>query len=215
MANLLRIAFKNGFKVVGYDTDEAIRNREKNQAANLYEIINKHPIKKIVVLSGWAHINSRCVGEDKGNVAMVKYLQYDYGIYPLTINQTYFRTYPLNDTADIGDSDWYLINKESLLTNSCNDFYTISTIKNTLEIKSDTIISISLQNIAEHEFPISLRAYYSYEIDRDNTAVPVFQKYISQKSNNSFFPLNKGKYVISYINSKNYRPVQIETITIH
>jgi hypothetical protein len=77
-ANLVRKAYKLGFKVFGYDDMSAMR--DSIQAVNIFnQTIKKDVTAKVVVLAGWGHIDRNAMAGKFEKIS---------GIKPLTIDQT-------------------------------------------------------------------------------------------------------------------------------
>lgn len=85
MAQLIREAHRLGIRLFAY---EGKKDRERNQAENIYEILKADPDAKIIILCGYSHLkeipqNSR-IGGGKFMACRLKEMS---GIDPLTINQ--------------------------------------------------------------------------------------------------------------------------------
>ncbi|HMY34473.1 MAG TPA: hypothetical protein PLG25_06570 [bacterium] len=81
MANIARMAKKLGYHLIKYDSRET--NREEKQAQRLAQLIANSDTNKIVVLSGFSHIDEN---PDKKRMASI--LKKISGINPFTINMT-------------------------------------------------------------------------------------------------------------------------------
>lgn len=78
-ANLVREAYKLGFKVFGYDTMAS--ERERMQAENIYnQTIKQDSTAKVVVLAGWGHIDKNAMAGEFEKISRTA---------PLTIDQTF------------------------------------------------------------------------------------------------------------------------------
>jgi hypothetical protein len=82
---LIRQALKIGFTVVPYERSRtSIRDRELEQAENIFQIFQKDPEAKVFVHCGYDHLTPRWMA---GNFKRIS------GIRPLTINQTQMMEY--------------------------------------------------------------------------------------------------------------------------
>jgi len=88
-ANLIRKAYKKGFKIIGYDDFSS--NREQKQAENIYnQTINIDNNAKVLVYCGYQHIDTAKMAGEFRRLS---------GITPLTIEQTYSYYYCLGKYA--------------------------------------------------------------------------------------------------------------------
>lgn len=91
--NLVRQALKLGYTLIAYehyaseikDPGERMMGREKGQAKNIAEILQKDPNAKILVHCGYGHLNENVVRDSIGQMAAM--LKIHYQIDPLTIDQ--------------------------------------------------------------------------------------------------------------------------------
>lgn len=92
-ANLIRTALRLGYKVLPYESissiGETIKSREKNQANNLANIVNKEK-GNVLIFAGYDHISEIPISSNHGgqNEWMASILKKKLTIDPLTIDQT-------------------------------------------------------------------------------------------------------------------------------
>lgn len=79
-ANLIRAAADLGMEVFGYESWQQGESREVGQARKIYNVIQKDPEAKILILAGYDHITPKWMAGKFHEIS---------GIKPLTINQTY------------------------------------------------------------------------------------------------------------------------------
>ena len=91
-ANLIREAKKLGFQFVAYENRDNSKDREIEQAENLYNKTFKiNPSAKVIVLAGIDHILERPTPRGKKWMATV--FKEKYNMDPLTISQTHLNSY--------------------------------------------------------------------------------------------------------------------------
>lgn len=56
LGNLIREALRLGFTVFGYESTEKGKARERGQAINILEILEKHPDAKVLIHCGFGHV---------------------------------------------------------------------------------------------------------------------------------------------------------------
>jgi hypothetical protein len=89
LSNLIRKAYKKGFKIIDYE--DYSNHREQGQAYNIYnQTINIDKNAKTLVYCGYQHIDT---------ARMAGWFQKMSGIDPLTVDQTYGYFYSLGKTA--------------------------------------------------------------------------------------------------------------------
>ena len=116
--NLIREALRSGYTVFDYDNKGGRgKERETNQAAEIYAILQNDPNAKVVVHAGWGHIR-----EDQdilGGLMAYEFKKIS-GIDPLTINQSRYISQskpeyqnPLYTKLDLPKHPSLLINKST------------------------------------------------------------------------------------------------------
>ncbi len=91
--NLVRQALKLGYTLIAYehyasdikDPEERFYGREKGQAKNIAQILQKDPNAKILVHCGYGHLNKNLNNNNLGPMAAM--LKMNFNIDPLTIDQ--------------------------------------------------------------------------------------------------------------------------------
>lgn len=91
--NLVRQALKIGYTLIAYenyasdikDPEERFYGREKGQAKNIAQILQKDPNAKILVHCGYGHLNENINNNNLGPMAAM--LKMNFNIDPLTIDQ--------------------------------------------------------------------------------------------------------------------------------
>ena len=152
-ANMIRTAQSLGFTFVGYENRDMDRDREKGQAANLYNAtFNKDSDAKVLVLAGVDHILEKPTARGKKWLGYV--LNEQYQVAPLTVSQHQLRYFEdfLEDPT-IVEADVF----ENALLNSV-DFHLI----NTLPLRED---EPNFQFKNEYDQSVQLSFYLTNEAD--------------------------------------------------
>jgi hypothetical protein len=109
MAELVRSAIKNGYTLFGYESDQSIpdKDRDEIQADNVIRFLRAHDADKVILLCGWHHVIESGDIKRRDAFWMTKYLKDKLGLDPLTIYQDNFtekvvyNTHPFLDTESI------------------------------------------------------------------------------------------------------------------
>jgi hypothetical protein len=170
-ANLVRKAIKNNFSVFGYDVDASGKDREIQQAENIFNnTFAKDTNAKVFIYAGFGHIHEK-EGETKNMMAIEFFLLS--GINPLTINQS-----ELFDTVNvISIIDTVNLQKHRMITDIClansitYDWYAEKSgyVPYQIEIPQH----IANQAVADSLMYI-VSIFRSEEYQQDKTAIPVY-----------------------------------------
>jgi len=198
MSNLIRQAISLGYILVNYESKNREKNREFEQATNLYKnTILKDPRSKVLVLAGHSHIDEAGLTNRKW---MAEYFYEISGINPLTINQERFSNKNLK--AGLDSSTFIVMKPKNKLVYS-NDIYLINNyrnidnglIKNTgLQVK----INLDFIKTTTPDFLLS-KLYVLQEYESVKNPSPCFVSFNSGKSLN--LVLSDGQYVLVIINN--------------
>jgi hypothetical protein len=213
---LVRKALQLGYTLVSYEDTLAAAHtpsqRDSVQAQNLFAVIKKDPIAKIVVHAGYAHISEELIGD---YTPMALWFRNISGIDPFTVQQTV-----LTEGSDFayGSAFYHDFNERFNIT-SPSVIYQNKRPFNPLEEKGYDIIvmhpattykfnrpdwlslngerkAIFIQPTAKMLFFV--QAYYEKEYDKEGLSflVPADQTYISTPEGYYCLYLRKGKYKI-------------------
>ena len=205
-ANLIREAKALGFQFVAYENRDNSKNREIEQAENLYnKTFNIDPSAKVVVLAGIDHILEKPTPRGKSWMATV--FKEKYNIDPLTISQTHLIAYRKQFQCE-----YCLIDSKYFKNDRLNsvDFLLLNN-KNIFQNNWDS--TFPYQNIADFDVQVAL--FYASEIDEIydyHKRVPYYTTTL-KKGGKYNLPIKKGQKIYLYTYDKNGNRVDKKTIT--
>lgn len=213
-ANLLREAKRKNFKLISYD-DYAQKNRDSVAAVNLYnKTLALNPKAKVVVYVGYEHLNEDTNLQKPWLAAYLKIL---YDIDPLTISQTNFYQYYIQDYQKVKDNNAY-----SIISNLQNRVISDFKLFNQIELeKSYNCFDHTLQK----QFTYKLKAlqenddcliliFNKNEFEKEGkNAVPILIKSFKSKDKKINLNICKGEYVVVY-QGKSGRGLKKDSIII-
>jgi hypothetical protein len=197
-ANLIREAKALGFQFVAYDNMDHTKDREIDQADNLYyKTFKIDPNSKVIVLAGIDHIIEK--PNSRGKERMAAVFKKKYNIDPLTISQTHLNAYRKNF-----ESEYTLIENDPLENGRLSgvDFHLLNN-KNI----SENSWSSSFQYQNKTDFEVQVMLFYGDEIEdkQDHHYRVPYYTTILRKGGKYDLPINQGQkiYLFSYdINGK-------------
>jgi len=205
-ANLIREAKALGFQFVAYENRDNSKDREIEQAENLYNKTFKiNPSAKVVVLAGIDHILEKPTPRGKSWMATV--FKEKYNIDPLTISQTHLIAYRKQFQCE-----YCLIDSKYFKNDRLNsvDFLLLNN-KNIFQNNWDS--TFPYQNIADFDVQVAL--FYASEIDEIydyHKRVPYYTTTL-KKGGKYNLPIKKGQKIYLYTYDKNGNRVDKKTIT--
>ena len=193
-AQFIRIALKLGYNVVGYDEFET-ENREKSQAINIKNIIDKDPSAKIFVYAGIDHILEKSSKKKR----MAEYFIELTDINPITIDQVEIPYNSSNELILIESSAL----KDIKRINANVDFFLINNIKPSLkkmcneeEIRDISFSNEKLKNHAKEKLLFSF--YFTEEyLKYKSNSIPILSKIITLNKEIIDFCLPIGLYQLT------------------
>ena len=202
-SNLIRKAKELGFEFIAYENFNSSKDREIEQADNIYNKTFKlNPNSKVLVLAGIDHILEKQTREGKKWMATI--FKEKYNIDPLTISQTHLNSY--RKLVDTG----YSIFKSELFNNerlNSVDF---------LVLNNNKIVNLTLvynyQNNSETDVQVEL--FYADEIldaFDHNKKVPYFST-ILKAGKKYNFPIDKKRGMYLYTYNKNGKRIDYQII---
>jgi hypothetical protein len=209
-ANLIRTALRLGYKVLPYESismiDETIESREKNQAKNLTNIVNKEK-GNVLVLAGYDHISEILINSNHGgqNEWMASILKKKLNIDPLTIDQTEMSVDNKLDiiSIPIKDSKNYTV-KELKYKYDISLVYPKDATYSHGELNKTKIeISISKKEIDKTQL-IQFYVKEEYE-SHQNRAIP-YEQFIPNSTKTDVYLDPKYRYVL-IIRNKGYEVI--------
>jgi len=151
---LIKEAQNLGMKIVAYDDMSDSKNRETNQAKNIYnKTFAKDSLAKVVVLAGISHILEKEDGNDK--LWMAYHFNQKYSINPVTISQTALNKYS-SVVSELALLEPVSLNNKRLET---TDFIVINNLK-----KNIPQVNFTYEN--KFEFPVQLSIFFKEPDDR-------------------------------------------------
>ncbi len=211
--NLVRQALKLGYTLIAYehyaseikDLGERMMGREKGQAKNIAEILQKDPNAKILVHCGYGHLNENVIRDSIGQMAAM--LKIHYQIDPLTIDQ--------QDMLEENNDPYYKLTdvKEPSVFVSENNFFSDPTNNHKVDMvvffprtkyvngrpnwlvydKRKKYYFVNLQRY-KINYPVMISAFHQEE---DTTlSVPANIIEIKNPNDKIALVLNKGQYVL-------------------
>jgi hypothetical protein len=218
MGNLIRTALEIGFVVFSYEKSGVGSGdpREKGQAKNIANILEKDPNAKILIHCGYSHAYEGFDVYAKGGKAMAGWLKEFTGINPLTINQsTYSEEFRKNEwnhpvlNAFSFNEPKVLLDEEGVAMgfgqgNMFTDIAIINPVTKYINGRPNWIFKGKNQgfsvdpSIFDFECPIMVLAYRRNE--NFNNAVPVDLIEIIDPKDQPQLALDKGKYTLIAIN---------------
>ena len=211
--NLVRQALRLGYTLVAYeyyasdikDLEGRMWGREKGQAKNIAEILQKDPKAKILVHCGYGHLNENIIRDSLGQMAAM--LKIHFKIDPLTIDQQDLleeNNDPYYNLTNVKEPSIYVSNKGFFSDPNANHkvdmvvFFPrtkyINGRPNWLTYdKNRKYYFVSLEQ-TKIVYPIMISAYYNGE---DITkAVPADIVEIDKQNDKIGLVLNKGLYTL-------------------
>ncbi|QHI35356.1 hypothetical protein IMCC3317_07020 [Kordia antarctica] len=187
----IREALKQGFKIVGYD-DFTTENREKTQALNIKDILDKDSNAKIVVYAGIDHI----LEKSTTNKRMAEYFMELTTINPVTIDQVEIPYSSSNRLILIESSAFKNVKR----VNTNVDFFLINNITPSLEavygkenIRSINYTNDKLGKYINEELLFSFYFVNEYSKYKSNS-IPILNKISTINNKNRKFNLPVGSY---------------------
>jgi hypothetical protein len=205
-ANLIREAKALGFQFVAYENMDNSKDREIEQADNLFnKTFNKNPSAKVVVLAGIDHILEKPTSRGKNWMATV--FKEKYNIDPLTISQTHLIAYRKQFQCE-----YCLIDSKYFKNDRLNsvDFLLLNN-KNIFQNNWDS--TFPYQN--KSDFDVQVALFYANEIDKlydYHNKVPYYTT-ILKKGQKYNLPYNKGQKIYLYTFDKNGQTINKQEIT--
>ncbi len=215
---LVRQALNLGFALVAYDDtsyNHTVNQREYTQAANIYQVLQKDPSAKILVLAGDKHIEEGATSDDR--IPMAAYFKIVSGIDPLTIDQTSLteqstseygsavydfyakkNSFPTpvvllknnhpKDIFDLNLCDIYIMHPPTKYRNGRPTWASMS------GLKKETAVQPIYQTL------FFVQAFYDKEYNEKQLGklVPADQTYITAPDGYYYLYLQKGRYQIAY-----------------
>ena len=193
MSNLIRQAISLGYILVNYENKNGEKNREFEQATNLYKnTILKDPRSKVLVLAGHSHIDEAGLTNKKW---MAEYFYEISGINPLTINQERF--FGRNLKTKMDSSTFIVLQPKNKLVYS-NDIYLINNYRNRdIALIKSTRFQVTINlDFVKTTTPNSLltKLYVLKEYESVKNPSPCFVSFNSGKSLNLL--LSDGQYIL-------------------
>lgn len=205
-ANLIREAKELGFQFVAYENRDNSKDREIEQAENLYNKTFKiNPSAKVVVLAGIDHILEKPTPRGKNWMATV--FKEKYNIDPLTISQTHLIAYRKQFQCEycLIDSNYFkndrLNSVDFLLLNNKNIF------------QNNWDSTFLYQN--KSDFDVQVALFYDYEIEKPygyQKKIPYYTT-ILKKGEKYTLPIKKGQKIYLYAYDKNGNKIDEKTIS--
>ncbi len=177
-ANFIRKALEMGFTLIPYETKDfssGANGREKGQAQNLINFLDKNPQAKIYVYAGYSHINEN--NGDNEIKWMAERLKKATNIDPLTINQTTFGSSKKIKENYIFNNDYH---KELIGDNSKMFDLFVLKPKSQKDIqkklgRKKIKIKINQKHLTNRPLIVQCYIYNEYNIEK-NKAIPFDQK---------------------------------------
>ena len=188
-SNLIRKAKELGYKFVAYESTNQTKDREINQAENLYNKTFKiEPNSKVLVLAGIDHILEKPTNSGKKWMATV--FKENYNIDPLTISQTHLNLYRKEINNTIG-----ILNSNTFNNNTLNSVDYLIINNQQIETTNNTF---TYKNKLDDDIQIAL--FYTNEITSTNDfykKIPYFTTIINGNETYNL-PIKKDQKVILY-----------------
>ncbi|WP_420152193.1 hypothetical protein [Siphonobacter sp.] len=221
--NLLRKALNLGFRVFGYEGDSSGSVREKGQARNIYQVLQKDPTAKILIHCGFAHVvEGPYPSWGKAMAGELKALS---GLDPLTIEQqeltehsepayesAYYNPGTLTYAAILLDKQGHPIRLDG--ESEVTDLQVIHPRSQFVHgrprwlLRNGSWREVSLKKIRfQVAFPCLVKAYYPEE----ENSVPVDQIELRSPAQQSLI-LPPGSFVVELTDSQG--KTQKETLTV-
>lgn len=211
--NLVRHALRLGYTLVPYeyyaseikDPEQRIWSREKGQAKNIADILQKDPNAKILVHCGYGHLNENIIRDSLGQMAAM--LKIHFNIDPLTIDQ--------QDMLEENNDPYYNLTnvKEPSVYVSANGFFSDSTANHKVDMvvffprtkyingRPDWLLYDKSKKYYFVKFdqnklvyPVMISAFYKGE--DISTTVPANIIEIETQNDKVALVLNKGEYTL-------------------
>lgn len=210
--NLVRQALKLGYKLIAYehyaseikDPGERMMGREKGQAKNIAEILQKDPNAKILVHCGYGHLNENIKDSIGLMAAMLKLY---FNIDPLTLDQQDLleeNNDPYYNLTNVKEPSIYVSNKGFFSDPNQNHkvdmvvFFPrtkyINGRPNWLTYDKNRKYYFARLEQTKLTYPIMISAYYKEE--DISTGVPVDIIEIEKPNDKIGLVLNKGQYTL-------------------
>lgn len=203
-SNLIRKAKELGFEFVAYENFDNGKDREIEQAENIYNKTFKiNPKSKVLVLAGIDHILEKQTKEGKKWMATI--FKEKYNIDPLTISQTHLNSYRKNVDEE------YSIFKSELFNNERLNSIDFLVLNNKKIINSTT--GYYYQNNSETDVQVEL--FYGDEVLNNNDYlknVPYFSTILKSKKKYNL-PLDKKRGMCLYTYDKNGKRIDNQIIS--
>lgn len=210
--NLVRQALKMGFTLIAYEhyaseiktPVERILARERGQAKNIAQILEKDPNAKILVHCGYGHLNENL---KNNNGLMVAMLKKDFNIDPLTIDQEDLleeKNHPYYNLTNVKEPSVYVSDKgffNDFTENHKVDMVVFFPRTKYVNGRPDWLVYDKTRKYYfvrleqnKSVYPIMISAFYKEE--DISAAVPADIVEVEKPTDKVALVLNKGQYIL-------------------